>query len=119
MPAWMFSILVLRKQYAATTFAKSVFFKREGLCQREIAVNLFVKGAGRKAEPDLISWQEALRHRQCCPGLNPDELLNQDLKNNARRKQRAASRTEMTKAVRSFMRSRQRTPTLVKHFFTP
>jgi transposase len=53
------------------------------------------------------------------PELNPDELLNQDLKNNARRRQRASTRSEMTKAVRSFMRSRQRTPAIVKRYFKP
>ena len=53
------------------------------------------------------------------PELNPDELLNQDLKNNARRRQRASTRAEMTKAVRSFMRSRQRTPSIVKRYFKP
>ncbi len=53
------------------------------------------------------------------PELNPDELLNQDLKNNARRRQRAATRSEMIKAVRSFMRSRQRTPVIVKRYFSP
>ena len=53
------------------------------------------------------------------PELNPDELLNQDLKNNARRRQRAATRAEMITAVRSFMRSRQRTPAIVKRYFKP
>ena len=51
------------------------------------------------------------------PELNPDELLNQDLKNNARRRQRASNRSEMTAAVRSFLRSRQRTPWKVKRYF--
>jgi transposase len=53
------------------------------------------------------------------PELNPDELLNQDLKNNARRRQRLTTRPEMAKAVRSFMHSRQRTPAIVKRYFTP
>jgi transposase len=51
------------------------------------------------------------------PELNPDELLNQDLKNNARRRQRATNRGEMMAAVRSFMRSRQRTPAKVMRYF--
>ena len=51
------------------------------------------------------------------PELNPDELLNQDLKNNARRKQRASTRDQMTLAMRSFMRSRQKTPAKVKRYF--
>jgi transposase len=53
------------------------------------------------------------------PELNPDELLNQDLKNNARRRQRARAGSEMVKAVRSFLRSRQRTPAIIKRYFTP
>lgn len=51
------------------------------------------------------------------PELNPDELLNQDLKNNARRKQRASTRDQMTSAIRAFMRSRQKTPAKVKRCF--
>ena len=51
------------------------------------------------------------------PELNPDELLNQDLKNNARRKQRASTRDQMTLAMRSFMRSRQKTPAKAKRYF--
>ena len=51
------------------------------------------------------------------PELNPDELLNQDLKNNASRRQRAVNRGAMMAAVRSFMRNRQRTPAKVKRYF--
>jgi transposase len=52
------------------------------------------------------------------PEVNPDELLNRDLKNNARRKQHATTLREMTAAGRSFMRDRQRKPTIVKRYFT-
>ncbi|WP_367174910.1 hypothetical protein [uncultured Desulfovibrio sp.] len=52
------------------------------------------------------------------PELNPDGLLIQDLKNNVRGKQRAATRSGMARAVRSFLRGRQRVPAIVKLYFT-
>ena len=51
------------------------------------------------------------------PQLNPDELLNQDVKSNAVGRKRAHSLSEMISNVRSFLRSRQRTPRIVKNYF--
>jgi transposase len=51
------------------------------------------------------------------PQLNPDELLNQDVKSNAVGRKRAHSLSEMISHVRSFLRSRQRTPRIVKNYF--
>jgi transposase len=51
------------------------------------------------------------------PDLNPDEFLNQDVKSNALGRQRPATRTEMINGVRSYLRSTQRQPAIVKSYF--
>jgi len=51
------------------------------------------------------------------PELNPDEELNQDVKSNAVGRKRAHTRQEMISNVRGFLRSRQRTPHIVRNYF--
>jgi len=51
------------------------------------------------------------------PELNPDELLNQDLKSNALRTRRPSSKEELLGKVRSFLRSRQKQPAKVMRYF--
>ena len=51
------------------------------------------------------------------PELNPDELLNQDVKSNAHRRGKAHDKSELLSRTRGFLRSRQRTPEKVKRYF--
>ena len=51
------------------------------------------------------------------PELNPDELLNQDLKSNALRTRRPSSKEELMGKMRSFLRSKQRQPAKVMRYF--
>lgn len=51
------------------------------------------------------------------PELNPDELLNQDVKTNAVRKQRAANKNELKKNLIGYLRGRQKRPDLVRRYF--
>ena len=51
------------------------------------------------------------------PQLNPDELLNQDVKTNAVGRQRPKEQLEMIQQVRSYLRSTQRRPQVVKNYF--
>lgn len=51
------------------------------------------------------------------PELNPDEMLNQDVKANAVGRQRAASQNELIGNVRNFLRSRQRKSHVVRSYF--
>ncbi|MCB9024893.1 MAG: IS630 family transposase [Bdellovibrionaceae bacterium] len=51
------------------------------------------------------------------PELNPNELLNNDLKRNTVRKKRASNKDELIKTVRSHLRSRQKTPYKIKNLF--
>lgn len=51
------------------------------------------------------------------PELNPDELLNHDVKANAVGRKRAKTRVEMIENVRRHLRRRQRQPEVIKRFF--
>jgi len=51
------------------------------------------------------------------PELNPDEMLNQDVKSNAVGRRRARNQQELLTNVRSYLRSRQRQPHIVKRYF--
>ena len=51
------------------------------------------------------------------PALNPDELLNQDVKSNALGRRRPQNLVEMTNDLRTYLRSTQRRPDIVKSYF--
>jgi transposase len=51
------------------------------------------------------------------PELNPDEMLNQDVKTNAVRRKPSATQSGMVRNLRGYLRSRQRQPELVKRYF--
>jgi hypothetical protein len=53
------------------------------------------------------------------PDLNPDEFLNNDVKANAVGRRRPASRGEMMTGVRTYLRSTQKHPEVVKSYFHP
>ena len=52
-----------------------------------------------------------------CPELNPDELLNQDVKTNGLGKSRPRNRSEMLATVRSHLYRRQKQPQVVRNLF--
>ena len=51
------------------------------------------------------------------PELNPDELLNQDVKSNALGRRRPWNKIEMMDGVRGYLRSTQRQPNIVMSYF--
>lgn len=51
------------------------------------------------------------------PELNPDELLNQDVKSNSVGRRRARNQQELLSNVRRYLRSRQRQPHMVRQYF--
>ena len=51
------------------------------------------------------------------PELNPDELLNHDVKVNAVGRQRPKNQTQMIENIRSYLRSTQRQPRVVQNYF--
>jgi transposase len=52
-----------------------------------------------------------------CPELNPDELLNQDVKTNALGKSRPRDKSELVSTVRSHLHRRQKQPQVVRNLF--
>ena len=52
-----------------------------------------------------------------CPELNPDELLNQDVKTNALGKSRPRDRAELMTAVRRHLYRRQKQPQIIRNLF--
>jgi len=52
-----------------------------------------------------------------CPELNPDELLNQDVKTNALGKSRPTNRQELIAGVRSHLHRRQKQPQVIRNLF--
>lgn len=51
------------------------------------------------------------------PDLNPDEMLNQDVKANAVGKRRPRTRPQMMRTVRGYLERRRRNPELVQRYF--
>lgn len=51
------------------------------------------------------------------PELNPDELLNQDTKSNALGRQRPSDQRQMMRLARTYLRSTQRRPDIVRNYF--
>ena len=51
------------------------------------------------------------------PELNPDELLNNDVKSNAVGRRRPTSQQQMVSEVRAYLRSTQRQPHIVRSYF--
>lgn len=69
-------------------------------------------------------WLEARRDRielfllpGYSPELNPDELLNQDVKGNALGRQRPRDKHELMHLARTYLRSTQRRPDVVRSYF--
>jgi transposase len=52
-----------------------------------------------------------------CPELNPDELLNQDVKTNALGKSRPRDRRELMQTVRRHLHRRQKQPHVIRNLF--
>ena len=52
-----------------------------------------------------------------CPELNPDELLNQDVKTNALGKSRPTDKAEMIATVRRHLHRRQKQPRVIRNLF--
>jgi len=70
---------------------------------------------------EFVSANEArlrlIRLPGYCPELNPDELLNQDVKTNGLGKSRPSNRSELMAGVRSHLRRRQRQPQVIRNLF--
>lgn len=52
-----------------------------------------------------------------CPELNPEELLNQDVKTNALGKSRPTNKAQMLSRLRSHLHRRQKQPQIIRNLF--
>ncbi|MGF6979938.1 transposase [Paraburkholderia sp. JPY465] len=76
---------------------------------RSVAVRQFVA--------DNAERLRLIRLPGYCPELNPDELLNQDVKSNALGKSRPTSKAEMIGTVRRHLHRRQKEPHVIRNLF--
>lgn len=68
-------------------------------------------------QPEIQSKIKVFFLPSYSPELNPDELLNQDVKSNAVGRRRPYDQAELVSNVRGYLRKRQRQPKIVKKFF--
>lgn len=74
-------------------------------------------GAAKRFVAQHPSRLRLIRMPGYCPELNPDELLNQDVKTNGLGKSRPANRTELLAIVRSHLHRRQKQPQIIRNLF--
>lgn len=94
------------------------------LRQARRKVFLIVDGHPVHRGGKVKAWVEAREGRMelfflpgYSPELNPDELLNQDVKTNAVGRRRSKDQPELMRTVRSYLRSTQRRPHKVANYF--
>lgn len=107
-------------------FQADVFIEFQGrlLRQSKRKVFLIVDGHPVHRSAKVREWLKN-NHRHIrlffipgySPELNPDEMLNQDVKSNAVGRKRAHNQKELVSNVRNYLRSRQRQPGIVKKYF--
>jgi hypothetical protein len=70
-----------------------------------------IDGKGKVSKMGLI------RLPGYCPELNPDKLLNQDVKTNAMGKSRPTNKAEMIDNIRRHLHRRQKQPHVIRNLF--
>jgi transposase len=108
------------------SFTDSVFLRFLGRLARQAQrkVFLIVDRLRVHRARRVLNWVEAHSKElelfylpAYSPQLNPDEILNQDVKSNAIGRRRAADPIEMKANLRGYLRSTQRQPHVVRSFF--
>lgn len=115
------NFMVFKKRFRSDVFLE---FLRRLVRQSKRKVFLIVDGHPVHRSRNIKIWVEKNSHHihlfflpSYSPDLNPDELLNQDVKSNAVGRKRARNQQELTINVRSYLRSRQRQPYIVRQYF--
>ena len=115
------NFMVFKERFRMKVF---VNFLRRLVRQSDRKVFLIVDSHPVHRSKKVHAWLK--RHQQhirlfflpsYCPDLNPDEMLNQDVKSNAVGRRRAVNQFELMRNVRGYLRSRQRQPHLVTRYF--
>lgn len=106
------------------TAAVMIEFLRRLVRQCEQKIFLIVDGHPVHRSRAVRQWLERYTDRirlfflpAYSPELNPDELLNHDVKANAVGRQRPKTQAEMINNIRSYLRSTQRQREIVQRFF--
>lgn len=115
------AFMVFKKRFTADVMIE---FMRRLIRHSPQKVFLIVDGHPVHRSRKATRWIEK-HHKQIrlfrlpgySPELNPDELLNQDVKSNALGRQRPRDQQEMIGQVRCYLRSTQRQPDIVKRYF--
>ena|SRR3982751_4799915 len=112
---------IFRENFTTKVFLK---FLNRMLYQHPGKIYLIVDGHGAHRSKATAKWVEEHSDRLklfllpgYSPELNPDELVNQDVKANAVGRKRARNVADLMENIRAFLRSRQHSPRRVKRYF--
>jgi transposase len=115
------NFMVFKKRFQAEVFVE---FLRRLVRQAKGKVFLIVDRHPVHRSRKVNRWLEKnVKHIRMfflpsySPELNPDELLNQDVKSNSVGRRRARNQRELLSNVRRYLRSRQRQPHIVRKYF--
>lgn len=115
------NFMVFKERFAAAVFLE---FLRRLVRQSSRKVYLIVDRHPVHRSRKVKNWLEKNAQQirlvllpGYSPELNPDEMLNQDVKSNATGRKRAGNQGELLKSVRSFLRRRQLQPYMVARYF--
>lgn len=113
--------MVFRERFTAQVFLR---FLRRLVRQARRNVFLIVDGHPTHKAAVVKRWLaehadqiEMFLLPSYSPELNPDELLNQDVKSNAVGRRRAKDQAELIRNARSYLRGTQRQPQIVRNYF--
>jgi transposase len=116
------NFMVFKQRFKANVFEE---FLRRLVRQSERKVFIIVDGHPVHRSGKVKKWlNKNEKHIRLfflpsySPELNPDEILNQDVKSNAVGRKRARCQSELVANVRSFLWGRQRRPNVVKKYFS-
>ncbi len=113
--------MVFKHRFTAGVFL--TFLKR---LIRQVGRKVFLIVDGHPAHRSAMvkRWRAGQTDRLCVfrlpgysPKLNPDEVLNQDVKSNAVGHRRPTDQKEMMADVRGYLRSTQKQPQIVRNYF--
>jgi len=115
------NFMVFKERFTAQVFIE---FLRRLLRQNDRRVYLIIDRHPVHRSHKVKDWVEEHEERlrliflpSYSPEINPDELLNQDVKSNALGRQRPGDQPELMGKVRSYLRSRQCKPDIVANYF--
>jgi transposase len=115
------SFMVFRENFTVSVFLR---FLRRLVRQNQHRVYLIVDGHPVHRAKLVSAWLEKHSHQirlirlpPYSPEINPDEMLNQDVKSNALGRKRPETLEQLIADVKSYLRRRQRQPEVISRFF--